>query len=289
MRLKNYTFSLGGFYVSIRLQFQIQTQAKDLFRYVRKVICIANQKGGVGKTTTAINLSASLAAAEKHTLLIDCDPQGNATSGTGIAKEHVRERNLYHALIGQVSVQDVILRTAIPLLDIIPSNQDLIGIEVEFVSLREREKKLKALLKNIDSGYDFIIIDCPPSLGFLTVNSLVASDCVIVPLQCEYFALEGLSQLLNTVKLVQTRLNPSLSLAGILLTMFDTRNRISHRVAEEVKQYFGSNVFNTVIPRNVRLSECPSHGLPIIQYDINSRGAISYMNFAQEILTDGRA
>ncbi len=255
---------------------------------MRKVICVANQKGGVGKTTTAINLSASLAAAEKCTLLIDCDPQGNATSGSGIEKEKVKDRNLYHTLIGRIPPCEVILNTAVERFDIIPSSQDLIGVEVEFVSLKDREKKLKELLKNIDKEYDFIIIDCPPSLGFLTVNSLVASDSVIVPLQCEYFALEGLGQLLNTVKLVQTRLNPSLSLAGILLTMFDTRNRISHRVAEEVKKYFGRNVFNTIIPRNVRLSECPSHGLPIIQYDVNSRGAISYMSFAQEILANGR-
>ncbi|MCK9274390.1 MAG: AAA family ATPase [Syntrophales bacterium] len=255
---------------------------------MRRVICIANQKGGVGKTTTAINLSAALAAAEKNTLLIDCDPQGNATSGIGIEKEKVKKKNLYQALIGQLSPLEVIFETSIPLLHVLPSDRDLIGVEVEFVSLKEREMKLKSLLKNIDSNYDFIIIDCPPSLGFLTVNSLVASDCVIVPLQCEYFALEGLGQLLNTVKLVQTRLNPKLSLAGILLTMFDTRNRISHRVAEEVKKYFGQNVFNTVIPRNVRLSESPSHGLPIIQYDINSKGAISYMHFAQEILAHGR-
>jgi len=255
---------------------------------VRKVICIANQKGGVGKTTTAINLSASLAAAGKCILLIDCDPQGNATSGSGIEKDSVKDRNLYHTLIGRIPPGEVIRKTAVDRFDIIPSSQDLIGVEVEFVSLKDREQRLKELLKNIDREYDFIIIDCPPSLGFLTVNSLVASDSVIVPLQCEYFALEGLGQLLNTVKLVQTRLNPSLSLAGILLTMFDTRNRISHRVAEEVKKYFGRNVFNTVIPRNVRLSECPSHGLPIIQYDINSRGAISYMSFAQEILANGR-
>jgi chromosome partitioning protein len=255
---------------------------------VKKIICIANQKGGVGKTTTAINLSASLAAAEKRTLLIDCDPQGNATNGVGIDKEAVKEKNLYHALIDDIPIEETIFSTDIPTLDVVPSNQDLIGVEVEFVSLQERETRLKKLLKNVNSSYEYIIIDCPPSLGFLTVNSLVASDHLIIPLQCEYFALEGLGQLLNTMKLVQARLNPTLTLAGILLTMFDTRNRLSHRVAEEVNKYFGSRVFKTVIPRNVRLSESPSHGLPIILYDINSRGAISYINLAREILENGR-
>lgn len=255
---------------------------------MRKFICIANQKGGVGKTTTAINLSASLATAEKKTLLIDCDPQGNATNGVGIDKSEVMENNLYHALIDKVSIEETISHTDIKTLDIIPSNQNLIGVEVEFVSLEDREKRLKKILKNIDTSYEYIIIDCPPSLGFLTVNSLVASDYLIIPLQCEYFALEGLGQLLNTVKLIQARLNPTLTLAGILLTMFDTRNRLSHRVAEEVNKYFGSKVFKTIIPRNVRLSESPSHGLPIILYDINSRGAISYMELAREILENGR-
>ena len=255
---------------------------------MRKIICIANQKGGVGKTTTAINLSASLAAAEKKTLLIDCDSQGNATSGMGIERSSINTKNLYHALIDQVPLEETVLATKIPTLSIIPANQDLIGAEVEFVSFPDREKKLKNLLENFDPSYEFLIIDCPPSLGFLTVNSLVASNFVIIPLQCEYYALEGLNLLLNTVKLVQARLNPSLSLAGILLTMFDTRNRLSHQVADEVKKYFSSKVFKTVIPRNVRLSESPSHGLPIIMYDINSRGAISYMELAQEILTNGR-
>jgi chromosome partitioning protein len=255
---------------------------------VKKIICIANQKGGVGKTTTAINLSASLAAAEKRTLLIDCDPQGNATNGVGIDKEAVKEKNLYHALIDKVPIEETVFSTDIPTLDVVPSNQNLIGVEVEFVSLQERETRLKKILKGIDPAYEYIIIDCPPSLGFLTVNSLVASDHLIIPLQCEYFALEGLGQLLKTMKLVQARLNPTLALAGILLTMFDTRNRLSHRVAEEVNKYFGSQVFKTIIPRNVRLSESPSHGLPIILYDINSRGALSYMNLAREILENGR-
>lgn len=255
---------------------------------MRKIICIANQKGGVGKTTTAINLAASLAAAEKKTLLIDCDSQGNATSGIGIDKSIISTKNLYHSLIGKVPLKDVIVGTQIPFLDVVPANQDLIGIEIEFVNLEGREKKLRNLLKNLDMVYDFVIIDCPPSLGFLTINALVASDSLIIPLQCEYFAMEGLGHLLNTVKLVKTRLNPALALAGILLTMFDTRNLLSHRVSEDVREHLGKKVFNTVIHRNVRLSESPSHGLPIILYDIRSRGAISYMELAQELMTNGR-
>jgi chromosome partitioning protein len=255
---------------------------------MHKIICIANQKGGVGKTTTAINLAASLAAAEKKTLLIDCDSQGNATSGIGIDKNIIHKKNLYHSLIGKVPLKDVILGTQLPFLDVVPANQDLIGIEVEFVNLENREKKLRSLLNTLDTAYDFMIIDCPPSLGFLTINALVASDSLIIPLQCEYFAMEGLGHLLNTVKLVKTRLNPSLTLAGILLTMFDTRNLLSHRVSEDVRTHLGKKVFNTVIHRNVRLSESPSHGLPIILYDIRSRGAISYMELAKELMTNGR-
>jgi chromosome partitioning protein len=255
---------------------------------MRKIICIANQKGGVGKTTTAINLSASLAAAERRTLLIDCDSQGNATSGMGLDRDAVSKNNLYHALIGKSPLKEVIVGTQLPHLDIAPANQDLIGIEVEFIQIEDREKKLRNLLHHLDTAYDFIIIDCPPSLGFLTVNALVASDYLIVPLQCEYFAMEGLGYLLNTLRLVKARLNPALTLGGILLTMFDSRNLLSHRVSEDVRSHFGKGVFNTVIPRNVRLSESPSHGLPIILYDIKSRGALSYMELAREILTDGR-
>jgi len=255
---------------------------------MNKIICIVNQKGGVGKTTTAINLSASIATAEKKTLLIDCDSQGNATSGMGINQDLVNQKNFYHALIGTTTLKEIILPTAVPNLDIAPCNRDLIGVEVEFVNIPDREKKLRHLLQHLETSYDFIIIDCPPSLGFLTVNALVASDFLIVPLQCEYFAMEGLGHLINTVRLIKTKLNPSLTMGGILLTMYDTRNLLSRRVSEDVKKYFGAKVFNTIIPRNVRLSESPSHGLPVILYDIRSRGAVAYMELAQEILSNGR-
>jgi chromosome partitioning protein len=249
---------------------------------------MANQNGGVGKTTTAINLAASLAAAEKRTLLVDCDSQGNATSGMGIAGESIRERNLYHSLIDRIPLREVIVGTQIPHLDLIPANQDLVGIEVEFISLEDREKRLRNLLRALETPYEYVIIDCPPSLGFLTVNALVASDYLIVPLQCEYFAMEGLGHLLSTMGLIKARLNPTLALGGILLTMYDSRNLLSRRVSEDVRSHFRERVFRTVIPRNVRLSESPSHGLPIILYDIKSRGAVSYMELANEIISDGR-
>lgn len=254
---------------------------------MNKIICIANQKGGVGKTTTAINLSASLAAAEKKTLLIDGDSQGNSTSGVGVDRGALKTANLYHAMIGNVPLKDVIMHTAIPHLDIVPSNQDLIGIEVEFVGLEDKEKRLKQLLNDLHEHYDFIVIDCPPSLGVMTVNALVAADYLIVPLQCEYYAMEGLGYLLNTVKLVKAQLNPHLVLGGILLTMFDQRNLLSHQVSDDVRKHFGDKVFKTVIPRNVRLSESPSHGLPVILYDIKSRGAMAYMEMAKEIIQGG--
>ena len=220
--------------------------------------------------------------------MIDCDPQGNATSGMGIDDAAIRDKNLYHCLIQNRPLREVIVGTQIPHLDLVPANQDLVGVELEFISLEEREKRLRNLLRDLKTAYDYILIDCPPSLGFLTLNALVASDYLIVPLQCEYFAMEGLGHLLKTMGLVKNRLNPTLTLGGILLTMYDTRNLLSRRVSEEVRGHFGNLVFRTVIPRNVRLSESPSHGLPIILYDIRSRGAVSYMELAREILSNGR-
>lgn len=249
-----------------------------------QVVCIANQKGGVGKTTTAVNLSASLAVAEKKTLLIDIDPQGNATSGCGAQREEASQ-SIYQALIDQVPLKDLLRDTELNFLKIIPSNIDLIGAEIELVPFPDRELRLKNALKEIKREFDFLIIDCPPSLGLLTVNSLTAADSVLIPLQCEYYPMEGLSQLLKTIDLIKIRLNPELKIQGILLTMFDKRNNISHQVSEEVRKHFGSLVFNTVIPRNVRLSESPSFGKPIILYDAGSRGAESYLDLAKEILS----
>jgi chromosome partitioning protein len=249
-----------------------------------RVISIANQKGGVGKTTTAVNLSASLAVAEKKTLLIDIDPQGNASSGLGISREEVN-RSIYHALIEQVPLKDLLRDTELDFLKIIPSNIDLIGAEIELVPFPDREMRLRNALKEVREEFDFLIIDCPPSLGLITVNSLTASDSVLVPLQCEYYPMEGLSQLLKTIQLIKNSLNPFLKIEGILLTMFDKRNNISHQVTEEVRKHFGAMVFNTVIPRNVRLSECPSFGKPIILYDADSRGAESYLDLAKEVLS----
>lgn len=248
-----------------------------------RIISIANQKGGVGKTTTAVNLSASLAVAEKKILLIDIDPQGNATSGLGVSREEV-SKSIYHALIDEIPSKDLIRDTEIDFLKIIPSNLDLIGAEIELVPFSNREMRLKNALQEVKGEFDFLIIDCPPSLGLITVNSLTASDSVIIPLQCEYYPMEGLSQLLKTIQLIKKNLNPFLKIEGILLTMFDKRNNISHQVTEEVRKHFGTLVFTTVIPRNVRLSECPSFGKPIILYDADSRGAESYLDLAKEVL-----
>jgi chromosome partitioning protein len=248
-----------------------------------KIICIANQKGGVGKTTTSVNLAASLAVAEKRTLLVDMDPQGNAGSGVGIDKGNLRE-TVYEALIDNSDAAGIVLKTTVPYLDILPANGDLAGAELELVSMVGRELKLKHALAALTGSYDYILIDCPPSLGLLTVNAMTAADSVLIPLQCEFYAMEGLSQILKTLGLIQKGLNPSLTIEGILLTMFDARNNLSHQVSEEIRTHFKRETFATVIPRNVRLSEAPSHGKPIMLYDITSRGAISYMELAKEII-----
>jgi chromosome partitioning protein len=249
-----------------------------------RVISVANQKGGVGKTTTSVNLSASLAVAEQKTLLIDIDPQGNATSGLGIPREKTSGRSIYQALIDGVNLGDLVLETELEFLKIVPSDINLIGAEIELVSLPHREQRLKEAIQDVKGGFDYLIIDCPPSLGLITVNSLTASDSVIIPLQCEYYPMEGLSQLIKTIDLIKENLNPELKVEGILLTMVDRRNNLSHQVTEEVRKHFSALVFNTVIPRNVRLSESPSFGKPIILYDASSRGAESYLELAREVM-----
>ena len=248
-----------------------------------KIICVANQKGGVGKTTTAVNLAASLAVAERRVLLVDMDPQGNAGSGVGAERDKIEE-SIYDALINDVAVAGIVVQTELPFLHLLPATSDLAGAELELATISDRERKLKQVLATLSGSYDYIFIDCPPSLSLLTINAMTAANSVLIPLQCEFYAMEGLSQILKTIALIQQGLNKALSIEGILLTMFDARNNLSRQVSEEIRASFPKETFETVIPRNVRLSEAPSHGKPIMLYDITSKGATSYLDLAKEII-----
>ena len=249
-----------------------------------KIIALANQKGGVGKTTTTINLAASLSALDKKTLVVDADPQANASSGLGVDIREV-QNSIYECIVNNVDAKQAIVKTDLDNLDIIPSHIDLVGAEIEMLNFENREKVLKGVLSNIKDQYDYILIDCSPSLGLITVNSLTAADSVIIPVQCEYFALEGISKLLNTIKIIKSKLNPSLEIEGFLLTMYDARLRLANQIYEEVKKHFRELVFDTVIQRNIKLSEAPSYGQPVLIYDAESRGSINHMELAKELIS----
>ncbi len=273
---------------AVRVIFRLLDQPPEHRLTLSRIIAIANQKGGVGKTTTAINLGACLAVAEKRTLVIDVDPQANATSGLGVPKEKV-ERSIYDVLVEETPLEEIIVpKVHFPFLDVAPATRDLVGVEVELVNRRGRETILRDALAPVRGRYDFILIDAPPSLGMLTLNTLAAADSVLIPIQCEFYALEGLSQLLNTVRIVQRNLNPGLQIEGVLLTMYDGRLNLSKQVAEEAKEYFGPTVYRTTIPRNVRIAEAPSFGEPIVMYDILSVGAKSYLALARELIARQR-
>ena len=252
-----------------------------------KIIAIANQKGGVGKTTTAMNLAASLAVLENKTLVIDADPQANTTSGLGHDPREI-EKSIYECMVDGIDISTIIIKTEIENLYLVPSHIDLVGAEVEMVNLDNREEKMRAVVSSVKEDYDFIIIDCSPSLGLITINALTSANSVIIPVQCEYFALEGLGKLLNTIKIIQTRLNQELEIEGILLTMYDVRLRLSNQVVEEVRMHFKEMAFNTIIPRNVKLSESPSYGMPVVAFDATGKGALAYLNLANEIIEKNR-